>query len=161
MVVTGPLSTPAVGLIAAGVFAKPGPLVVEAYSEPDQEPLSFASAPKLAAYISSRIAEPRGLAFVFVVYPDMRGRPIRRTIQLDPKHFPGQRVRYTWEGWGLISVQLYGADQSHMSRVAANSAARAASWASTYPQWGSPDEWNWKAVDSHSRRLQRVLKKVT
>jgi hypothetical protein len=161
MVVAGALTTSAVDLIAAGVFAKSDPLVVEAYSEPDRKPLGFSTATELATYINTHIAEPRGLAFVFVVYPDMRGRPIRKTIHLDPKHCPGEKFRYTWDGWGLISIQLYGADRSRMSRIAANSAARARAWASTYPEWNSPEEWNWKAVESHTRRLQRILKKVT
>lgn len=99
MVVTTALTTSAVDLIAAGLFAKSDPLVVEAYSEPDRKPLGFSSATELATYISTQIAEPRGLAFVFVVYPDMRGRPVRKTIQLDPKHCPGQKFRYTWDGW--------------------------------------------------------------
>jgi YD repeat-containing protein len=104
MVVSAPLTPSAVDLIAVGVFSKPDPLVVEAYSEPDREPLSFSSHAELVTYIEKQISEPRGLAFVFVVYPDMRGRPVRKTIQLDPKHCPGQKLRYTWDGWGLISI---------------------------------------------------------
>jgi hypothetical protein len=158
---TIPLTPSAVDLIAAGVFSKPAPLVIEAYSAPDQEPLSFSSQSELTAYFETQISDPRGLAFVFVVYPDMRGRPVRKTIHLDPKHCPGQKLRYSWDGWGLISIQLYGAQRFRMSRIAANSAARASAWASTYPEWSSPNEWDWKAVASHTRRLQRIFKKVT
>jgi len=161
MVVAAPITSSAVDAIAAGVFAKPDPFVVEAYSAPDQEPLGFKSRDELADYMKAEVLKPRGLAYVFVVYPDMGGRPVRKTIQLDPHHCPGQKLRYTWDGWGLISVQLHGPEQFRMSRIAANSAARAKAWASTYPEWSSPDDWNWKAVESHTRRLQRILKKVT
>lgn len=151
----------AVDALAAGVFAKPDAFVVEACCVPDREPLQFASAKDLAAYIKSEIAQPKGLAYVFVVYPDMGGQAVRRTTHLDPQHCPGQTLRYSWHGWGLISVQLYVAAHTSRSRVAANSNKRAAAWASTYPESGSPDRWNWKAVESHTRRLQRLLKKVT
>jgi hypothetical protein len=161
MAVARPITEAVVDAVAAGVFAKPDPFVVEAYSTPDREPLSFASPAELANYVKAQISHPRGLAFVFVVYPDMGGRPVRKTIHLDPKHCPGRKLRYTWDGWGLISVQLYGSEQYGLSRVVANSAARANAWASTYPDWNAPDSWNWKAVESHTRRLQRILKKVT
>jgi hypothetical protein len=161
MVISTPITEVAVDAITSGVFAKPDPLVVEAYSAPDQEPLKFTSHESLSRYVNLQISQPRGLAFVFVVYPDMGGRPVLETIHLDPQHCPGQKLRYTWNGWGLISIQLYGRDQYRMSRIAANSAARANAWRTTYPAWTAPDLWNWRAVESHTRRLQRILKKVT
>lgn len=161
MVVAEPITAAAIEAIAAAVFAPPDPFVVEAYSEPDHEPVRFATQRHLVAYISAQASQPRGLAYVFVVYPDMVGLPVRETIHLDPKHYPGHRLRYTWQGWGLISVQIYGAEQARRSSISANSAARAKAWASTYPGWSAPDQWNWKAVESHTRRLQRILTKVT
>jgi hypothetical protein len=153
--------TSAADALAAGIFAKPAPFVVEAYSRPDHEPIEFVSPDQLSDYIESNVSEPRGLAFVFVVYPDMGVRPVRQTIHLDPRHCPGQKLRYTWEGWGLISVQLHGTENAWMSSVAANSETRAIAWSSTQPTWTPPDQWNWKAVGSHVRRLQRILRKVT
>lgn len=41
MAVATPITALVVETIAAGVFAKPDPLVVEAYSEPDHEPIRF------------------------------------------------------------------------------------------------------------------------
>jgi hypothetical protein len=65
--------------------------------------------------------------------------------------------RGIWQGLGLISVQL--AREGVRSRIVANSQARAEKWAPTYPLWDGPGAWNWKAVASHPRRLQRVLKR--
>jgi hypothetical protein len=161
VVLAKPITESAVDAIAAAVFAKSDPFVAEAYSEPDKEPRMFKSADDLANHIKEQIAAPRGSADIIVVYPDMGGRPVRRTIHLDPKHCPGQKLRYTWDGFGMISLQLYGSDQFRMSRICANSAARAQAWTPTYPEWTPPDGWNWKAVESHTRRLQRVFKKVT
>ncbi len=161
MVLAKPITESAIDAISVAVFARPDPFVAEAYSEPDKEPRTFKTASDLASHIKDQIAAPRGLADVIVVYPDMGGRAVRRTIHLDPTHCPGQKVRYTWDGFGIISLQLYGSDQFRMSRISANSPARAQAWAPTYPNWNPPDGWNWKAVESHTRRLQRFLKKVT
>ena len=161
MVVASPITPSVVDAVAAAVFAKPGPVVVEAYSAPDQEPLRFEAERELADYIKAEVSQPRGLAHVLVGYPDMGGTPVRRTIHLDPRHCPGHTLRYAWNGWGMISVQLYGEAQYRRSRVAALSRARASATAPAHPEWGSPDAWNWKAVASHTRRLQRVLAKVT
>ena len=147
----------AIDAVATALFDKPNPWVAEAYSAYDVEPLLFASSDEVAKYARSVLAQPRGLAFLFVVYPDMNGRAVRETIRLDPKHVPGHKLRYTWQGLGLISVQL--AREGIRSRVAANSQARAKKWAPTYPDWEGPGAWNWKAVASHTRRLQRVLKR--
>jgi len=153
------LTDSAIDAVAAAVFRAPDPWVAEAYSAYDKEPLCFSSQDELARYLLTTLAEPRGHAFVFVVYPDMKGRAVRETIQLKPGSVPGHSKRYTWHGWGLISVQLY-REGSIFSRVSANSQARAEKWASTYPDWDGPSAWNWKVVGSHARRLQRVLKSV-
>jgi len=161
VVVASPVTPSVVNAVAAAIFAKPEPFVAEAYSPPDKEPRRFMGEEELSEYMKAEVSRPRGLAYVFVVYPDMGGKPVLKTIHLDPKRCLGQKLRYTWDGWGLISVQLYGSEQYQMSRVAANSVARANAWARTYPEWNSPDDWNWKAVESHTRRLQRVLKAAT
>jgi hypothetical protein len=158
----GALSDSSIDTIAAAVFAKPNPVVLEAYSEPGQLPQSFTSAVQLAHYVRSQLSHPKGLAFVFVVYPDMGGTPTRRTIALDPAACSGHKVRYTWDGFGLISIQLQNPDgPMSRSRICANSHKRSSAWASTYPKWQQPQNWNWRAVESHTRRLQRVLKRVS
>jgi hypothetical protein len=155
------LTDSAIDTVAAAIFEKPLPFVSEAYSAYDAEPITFHSAPEVAQYIRRVIDEPRGLAFFFVVYPDMGGSAIRETIRLKPGSVPGHKLRYTWQGWGLISLQLTRGNQpGSSSRVAANSLARAKKWVSTHPEWDPPGTWNWSAVASHTRRLQRVLRGI-
>jgi hypothetical protein len=152
----------AVVAVAEAVFAKPSPWVAEAYSAYDAEPLLFASETEVLSYARSTLAQPRGRVFLFVVYPDMNGRAVRETIHLNPKSVPGHKLRYTWNGLGLISIQLYGEGlhgEGLRSNIAANSQARAEAWAPTYPNWDGPESWNWQAVASHVRRLKRVLKR--
>ena len=151
----------AIELIAAAVFSKPGAEVLEAYSDYDREPLEFRSATELADYAKEKVLKQRALAFVFVRYPDMRGSAILETIHLRPGAVANHKRRYTWQGWGLISVQLQGGGSSHPpSRVSASSKARALKWAPTQPEWAAPTTWDWNAVQRHTRRLQRVLNKV-
>jgi len=140
------------------VFAKPEPFVVEAYSTPGEEPLFFRSPQALADYVQLQLATPRGSAFFFVVYPDMLGVPVQQTIRVKTPSPVNAQIRFTWSGWGLISVQLYSGDRVGMSRITANSSKRAAAWASTYPELRPPETWDWKAVERHVRRLQRILK---
>jgi len=154
------LSKSAIIAIADAVFDKPSPIVVEAYSDFDQDPLDFKNSPQLAAYIEFQLSKQKGLAYFFVVYPDMRGEPIRRTIHINPEKVPGKKLRYTWQGWGLISVQLATPDFGLGSSINANSEKRAVKWASTNTEIPPPSSWDWFAVESHKKRLQRVLKKV-
>lgn len=158
---TSILTDLAIDSIAAAVFEKPGVEVLEAYSDFELTPRRFESAQQLVRFIKERLSVPKGIAYFFVVYPDMAGRATRKTINLKPGSVPGKTVRYTWEGWGLISVILEYADQfNRCSRVAANTRKRAEKWESMYPEMESPDVWNWSAVEGHARRLRRVLKRV-
>jgi hypothetical protein len=141
--------------VAAAIFAKPSPWVSEAYSAYDMEPIQFHSAGEVAQYVREIVEKSRGLAFLRVVYPDMGGTPIREAIQLKPGL--GHTLRYMWQGWGMISVQLSRHADSPSS-IAANSRVRAEKWAPMYPHWASPNTWQWQAVANHTRRLQRVLK---
>jgi hypothetical protein len=156
------LTDSAIEAIAAAVFEKPSPWIAEAYSGFDEEPILFSSKGEVTAYVQTSLTRPRGFAFLFVVYPDMRGRAARETIRLKPGSVDGHTLRYTWQGWGLISIQLTRDEGPNFcSRVAANTQARAEKWASTIPSWDPPNSWNWAAVASNTRRLQRVLKRVT
>lgn len=153
------LTESAIESLATAIFDRPNPWVAEAFSAYDQDPLVFSSTDELSRYFKEILATPKGHAFVFVLYPDMNGRAAREVIRLTPGSVPGHTKRYTWQGWGLIAVQLY-RDGNIRSRITANSQARAEKWASTYPEWEQPGTWNWRLVGSHARRLRRVLSKI-
>lgn len=152
------LTDEAIDAIATSVFDPPDAWVAEAYSDFDVPPRQFRSAHELATYAKERLSKSRGSASFFVNYPDTGGRAVRQTIHIKPGCVPGKVLRYTWEGWGLISVVLIRGDQPNdISRITANSEKRATRWESTYPTLEPASAWNWKAVAKHSRRLQRVL----
>jgi hypothetical protein len=154
------LTDTAIASFANAIFEDaPSVEVLEAYSNYGEVPRRFESAIDLTRYIRDSLSAPKGMAYFFVVYPDMAGRPIRKRIDLKPNSVPGETFRYTWEGWGLISVIFKHADQQERGcSVRANSRKRAEKWRSTYPDWPLPDTWNWPAVERHSRRLRRAMK---
>lgn len=145
--------------LCEAIFAIDNPFVVEAYSEFDCEPLSFDHVVDLENYINDKVRNPKGLAHLFVVYPEMAGKASLKKINLNSKKVSGHKFRYTWEGWGLITVQIAAQELGIESNINANSEARAKKWESTYTDHESPSFWNWKAVTKHKNRLKRVLKK--
>lgn len=152
------ISESGINLLAEAVFAFEGAQVVEAYSEYDCEPISFDSSLELAAYINQKLSFSEGRAYIFVVCPDMGGQAARRKIELNPSIMPNHKFRYTWKGWGLISVQVASSFLGIKSNIRENTEARAIKWSSSYPEMESPSVWNWSAVKKHQSRLKRVLK---
>ena len=156
------MNSEAIETLSAAIFAKPGAWVAEAYSEFDQLPKEFLSAEQVADYIAYQLNTQNDAAHLFVAYPDMGGRPERKTIELKPGSIPNHTRRYTWNGWGLIQVLLsLDSPAGAASRVAANSKKRALHWEPTDEDIAPVSTWNWKAVESHTRRLKRILSKVT
>lgn len=103
----------------------------------------------------------RGLnGYVVITYPDMEGAAELGRIKLDPEKCNGHTERYSYRGWGLIAVQISNETKS-LTRVAANTEKRANKLVGTHPEIMPPSTWQWGAVASHARRLQRVLKRVT
>ncbi len=145
--------------VCEAIFAVEDPKVAEAYSAFDQMPVEFTNALALEEYISQKLENPKGLADLIVVYPGMNGRAELKKIELNKSKYPNYKFRYTWDGWGLISVQLASSDLGIRSEISANTEARAAKWASTHPEFGAPSSWNWTEVTKQKNRLSRVLKK--
>jgi len=145
--------------LSAAVFDKPNPKVVEAYSDFDNEPQEFKSSSELTEYMEQRLLLPKSFVHLFVIYPDMHGEFAKRKIDLNSNKIKKHSYRYTWDGWGMISIQLH--PNSHqLSGVNANSVKRALKWESIHPEFGPVNAWDWKRVESHKRRLQRVFKNI-
>lgn len=153
------LSKEAIQALCDAIFASENPVVVEAYSDFDKEPLSFNQPEELEVYIANKIEVPKGMASIFVVYSDMKGQARLRKIELDSKNVPNHKFRYTWDGWGLISIQITAPDLGIQSNINANSEIRAKKWESTHPEFEPTSVWDWSFVNKHKNRLKRVLKK--
>lgn len=143
--------------IASGIFEQAPATVIEAYSEPGAELRTFPTTDSLATYFESRRGSPGGSAHVGVHFTDMAGAVLRTRITLVPGAADGADHRFKAEGWGLIWLHLDVIGSRIGSRVSANTEKRAHRWAGTYPELGSPADWNWPAVQRHLRRLRRLL----
>lgn len=156
-----PLTLNAVEAVSVAIFEKGPPTVVEAYSAFGRPLQYFTAAADLVDYAEARSKEPHGAVHIAVHYPDMAGRLVTRQIALDPSKCDGHTYRYGCEGWGLIWVHIELSLSPKLApSISANSEKRAMAWAKTYPEMDPPSIWNWTAVASHLRRLQRVLRKV-
>lgn len=155
------LSAAGIEAIAEAIFAKPGVAVAEVYSVPEQASLYFHTAAELCAHAARLDGEGESCVLLAVHYPDMAGHFAPRKIALNPATCDGLTYRYVCEGWGVIRVYLRLPNGKGLpSHVGANSQKRAQKWERHYPEFGSPDAWNWDAVARHERRLIRVLKKA-
>ncbi len=154
------LSENAIITLIDSIFEKPSPMILEAYSDFDKEPMIFDTPKQLSIYINSELSKPKGLAYFYVIYPDMLGQPIKKLIHINSKKMPNCKFRYTWLGWGLISVQLASPDLGIASSINANTEKRAMKWSSTLQDIPPPSSWDWSAVELHKKRLQRAFKKV-
>lgn len=83
-----------------------------------------------------------------------------RRIALRPESCGGATFRYDAEGWGLVQLYLESPRSGRLrnSHTNHNSEARAEAWAPIYPNLDSPSKWDWKRVESFSRRLNRFIR---
>lgn len=122
------------------------------YEQPLQENLSIEE-------IVSKIETCKNnILFSFYV-PDMEGKRIKKKILLEAKKCQGFQYRYSLEGWGLVTLQLKKLDSNYEVTCGGNSQARAKNWFATYPQYENPNLWNWQAVESCRRAINKIIKK--
>jgi hypothetical protein len=98
------------------------------------------------------------------LYPrGAQGRVIHRRIELRNVSDPTKAFRFATSGWGLIQLYLEAPRDGRLeaSHTNHNSEKRAATWSDTYPNMGSPDEWDWAVVARFSRRLNGFIRKLS
>ena len=147
--------------LAGFIFEQGEPLVFQAYSPVEKPALELRTASELIVDIQDEIHAGQTFLFYCIHYPDTRGYVLKQKIKNNPKKSGEHTWHMTVEGWGLIQLQ---ADLKHAPevecRVAVNSEKRAAAWAGSYPEFRSPELWDWKAVQKHTARIIRRLKKI-
>ena len=147
--------------VAESIFIRDDVVVLEAQSDVRQPLRQFHSVSQLRSYANDRHEAESPSIHIGVYYSDMRGELLRRTVPLDPIRFGPKSYREVVEGWGLIWVYLKLGHPSPVgSFISANSQKRAKKWASTKPDFGNPDDWDWAAVGRHLRRIRRALKRA-
>lgn len=92
---------------------------------------------------------------------DAGGSVTKKKVSLKYVSEPTKAFRYRTEGWGLIQLYLESPidDILRPSHTNHNSEKRAMKWSSTYSEMGAPEEWDWKFVNSFSRKLNHFIRK--
>ena len=98
-----------------------------------------------------------------LLYPrDANGALVKRRINFKPNSSHGATFKFCMEGWGLVQLWLEPIRNGScsLSNTNHNSKKRAEAWSSTSARLGDPLDWDWKCVESFSRRLNRFIHKM-
>lgn len=147
--------------VVAAVYDQ-GPVIVrQAYSDYESATKEFADA---TALLDELRFEPKAgdLFRQFTLYyPEAKGHTHERRITLKPEVCKGHPFRFCQEGWGLIQLQCDFREHPLVGcTISVNSAIRAGKWSETYPDFQSPDKWDWAVVEKKAGRLVRLLRRL-
>lgn len=134
----------------------------ESYSEMGKELVRIHTLSEFKEYFENGIAN-RKVHFGFGMYnPESKGRFFTSKIKLNPKKCNGNTFRYRIDGWAITFIQLDIQNGEHQIEcdVSLNSKKRAENWRSTNPEFGNPELWDWKIVESNARKIINRLKKA-
>ena len=100
-------------------------------------------------------------AMLFQLYPENSlGKIHIKRVELDPTKCDGATFRFKCSGWGMIQLYLYGLVHGELreSHTNHNSERRAQKWGSTYPELGDARDWDFRLVNSTSRKVNQFIK---
>ena len=151
------VSNKVVETVARAVFKRSPVLVTELYSSAGGQPRRYDSAEALCEHGRALQCVSGGMLLVGVQYADMGGAV--RVRPFDSGR--GDSARVMVSGWGLISILLPMANDANVSAKVQALTERVA----LARERGALDvppacDWNWKAVESHKRRLQDALRRA-
>jgi hypothetical protein len=144
------------------VFQRSGCRIFESYSEYGNELREFSSVAHLQHHHVLGHCHGNAPSILLSLLAGSAGKLVRDQIprQLVREDEP---KRFAAGGWGLIQLQL-GGESPHgiiPSHTNHNSEKRAISWEQQYSDlWGSPSDWDWKLVESTSRRINTFIRKM-
>lgn len=140
-----------------------GPATVfQAYSHYSEDIKCFGTARELIADIENEMRLGEVVLSYAIHYPEAKGYIEKEHIKLNPKSCEGHTHRFCINGWGLIQLQADIRNAPLIKcRIAVNPESRAQAWASTYPNFRDPAEWDWPIVKKRAGQLIRRLRKIT
>ncbi|MFC4221433.1 hypothetical protein [Flagellimonas marina] len=135
----------------------------ESYSEMEKEIVRVNTLSEFKNYLDNGISNGK-VHFGFGIYnPEHKGKFFVSKIPLNPKYCNGMTFRYRIDGLAIIFIQLdlkNGENQVECN-ISVNSKKRAENWKNTNPEFGNPELWEWKLVESNARKIINRLKKTT
>ncbi|MDV7141015.1 hypothetical protein R3X28_19185 [Maribacter sp. TH_r10] len=135
----------------------------ESYSEMEKELIRIKDLTEFKDYFQKGISEGK-TQFGFGIYnPETKGKFSISKMKLNPKYCNGKTFRYRIDGWAIIFIHLdLQNDKNNIEcNVSVNSKTRAENWKSTNPEFGNPELWEWKIIESNARKIISRLKKNT
>jgi hypothetical protein len=135
----------------------------ESYSEMEEEIVRINNFSAFKDYFEhSTYRNKKQLGFG-IYNPESKGKFFITKLKLDPKYCNGKTYRNRIDGWGIIYVHLnvLNAENEIECRISVNSKKRAENWKSTNPEFGNPELWDWKIIESNARKIIKQLKNYT
>lgn len=135
----------------------------ESYSDMEKEIIRFSNSTEFEDYLLKGISS-KVRNFTFGIYnPGSKGKFYISKIELNPKYCNGNTYRYRIDGWAIIFIDLKLITNSNdvECRICVNSKKRAENWSGSNPEFGNPELWNWKNVESMARKIINKLKNYT
>lgn len=137
-------------------------IICESYSEMEEEIKYLNDFSLFKDYFENSISENKKHLAFGIHYQDNKGKISITKIKLDPKHCKGKTYRYRIDGWGLIYIHLNLTNSNIIEcKVSSNSQKRAKNWETTNPEFGSTELWDWKMIESKTRKIINHLKKIS
>lgn len=135
----------------------------ESYSEMEKELVRIKNHSEFKDYFAHSKSENKKQLGFGVYYPESKGKFSISKIKLNPKYCNGKTYRNRIDGWGIIFVHLdlINEENEIECRISVNSKKRAENWKSTNPEFGNPELWEWKIIETNARKLIKRLKHYT
>lgn len=132
----------------------------ESYSKMEEELIQISDFNQFETYLYKGIEEGQKKYSLAIYYLECKGLTRKSKIELNPKYCDGKTFRYRIDGWGLIFMNLNfkNEDKEIECNISVNSKTRAKNWESINPEFGNPELWDWKFVESKTRKIINKLK---
>ncbi|WP_299112209.1 hypothetical protein [uncultured Winogradskyella sp.] len=135
----------------------------ESYSEMENELVRISNFSEFKDYFEHSTTEKKRQLGFGIYNPESKGKFTITKLKLDPKYCNGKTYRNRIDGWGIIYVHLnlLNTENEIECRISVNSRKRAENWKSTNPEFGNPELWDWKIIESNAKKIIKQLKKYT
>jgi hypothetical protein len=139
-----------------------GPVVVkQAYSDLDLPARTFVDATALLEDLQFESGSFGRLRTYSIYYPEAKGYTYEERRRLKPEICDGHTYRFSQEGWGLIRMQCgFSIGDLISCRISVNRFTQVSRVASSYPELGDPERWDWNVLKIKANRLMHLLWKL-
>jgi len=132
---------------------------LEASYDVDRENINIKDYQGYLSYIEERIDKQEKYISFALHYKESAGFICEERKVLDVKFSKGKVFGYKSTGWGIIYIQVRFIEENIECRISVNTEKRALKSESILShKFKSPNLWNWKVVESKTRKLIRKLR---